>query len=59
MSYIKFNFYEFKLKNYFNNHFLIFLFFIKNYHKIINFQTLLKKNNFFRKFKISNFIFNL
>ena len=31
MSYIKFNFYEFNLKNYFNNHFLynLIIYFIK------------------------------
>ena len=29
MSYIKFNFYEFNLKNYFNNHFLIYILNIK------------------------------
>ena len=41
MSYIKFNFYEFKLKKYFNNHFLIYkIIMIINFIKIMYFILL-------------------
>ena len=42
MSYIKFNFYEFKLKKYFNNHFLIYMF----YYFLINIFSIIFNNIF-------------
>ena len=49
MSYIKFNFYEFNLKNYFNNHFLIYIKIIKFYghKKFINLIINHKINRYF------------
>ena len=47
MSYIKFNFYEFKLKNYFNNHFLIYYLFkfIIYYNFFIIIHSIKKSSN--------------